>query len=197
MAPPKPAEAKRRYFSVEEANRTLPLVKVIVTNIVHQFHVVNDLKQRLAAVLNERRRPSSDPYSEELAQTEAERETEEEKLAAYIDELTKLGVELKGPDGLCDFYSIMDGREVYLCWRLGESEVLHWHELDAGVAGRQPLTAGAGTRTAPRSPCAPVLPLAPRPDAPVHNPDDGPPLGQGAGRRALWSLLGWGLDRTG
>ena len=139
MAPPKPVEAKRRYFSVEEANKTLPLVKVIVTDIVHQFRVVNDLKQRLSAVLNERRRPASDPYSEELAQTQAELETEEEKLATFIDELTRLGVELKGPDGLCDFYSIMDGREVYLCWRLGEPQVMHWHELDAGVAGRKPL----------------------------------------------------------
>jgi hypothetical protein len=140
MAPPKPVEVKRRYFSVEEANKTLPLVKVIVTDIVHQFRVVNDLKQRLSAVLNERRRPASDPYSEELAQTQGELETEEEKLAAFIDELTKLGVELKGPDGLCDFYSLMDGREVYLCWRLGELQVMHWHELDAGVAGRKPLS---------------------------------------------------------
>jgi len=139
MAPPKPVEVKRRYFSVEEANRTLPLVKVIVTDIVHQFRVVNDLKQRLSAVLNDRRRPASDPYSEELAQTQAEHETEQEKLAAFIDELTKLGVELKGPDGLCDFYSIMEGREVYLCWRLGEPQVMNWHELDAGVAGRKPL----------------------------------------------------------
>jgi hypothetical protein len=141
MAPPKPAEPKRRYFSVDEANRTLPLVKAIATDIVHQFKVVDDLKQRLSAVLNERRRPSSDPYSEELAQTQSELEAEQEKLAVYIDELTKLGVELKGPDGLCDFYSIMDGREVYLCWRLGEPQVMHWHELDAGVAGRKPLTA--------------------------------------------------------
>jgi hypothetical protein len=139
MAPPKPAEAKRRYFSVEEANRTLPLVKVIVTDIVHQFGIVSDLKQRLSAVLSERRRPASDFYSEELAQTQSELENEEEKLAGFIDELTKLGVELKGFDGLCDFYSIMDGREVYLCWRLGEPQVMHWHELDAGVAGRKPL----------------------------------------------------------
>jgi hypothetical protein len=141
MASPKPVEAKRRYFTVEEANRTLPLVKVIVGDIVAQFRVVNDLKQRLSAVLNERRRPASDPYSEELAQTQAELETEEEKLASFIDELTKLGLELKSDDGLCDFYSLMDGREVYLCWRLGEPQVLHWHELDAGVAGRKPLNA--------------------------------------------------------
>jgi hypothetical protein len=144
MAATKPVEAKRRYFTVEEANKALPLVKAIVSDIVRQFHLVNELKQRLSAVVSEHRRPSSDPYCEELAQSQAELEAEVAKLEAYIDELSRLGVELKGPDGLCDFYSIMEGREVYLCWRLGEPEVMHWHELNAGVAGRQPLVAHSG-----------------------------------------------------
>ena len=67
MPPPKSAESKRRYFSVEEANKTLPLVRAIVADIVRQFHVLNELKQRLSAVMGQRKRPSSDPYSEELA----------------------------------------------------------------------------------------------------------------------------------
>jgi hypothetical protein len=41
--------------------------------------------------------------------------------------------------GLVDFPAILDGREVYLCWELGEDEVAHWHDLDAGYGGRQPL----------------------------------------------------------
>jgi hypothetical protein len=154
MAPPK-VEANRKYFTVEEANKALPLVKAIVTDIVHQFTVVTELNQRLSAVKSDRKRTSaSDPYSEEMAQSQAELEAEEERLAAYIDELTKLGVELKGTgSGLCDFYSLMDGREVFLCWRLGEPQVMHWHELDAGFDGRKPLTppavarAGAGPRS--------------------------------------------------
>ncbi len=150
MAASKPAEAKRRYFSVEEANRTLPLVRAIVTDIVQQWHKVNELKQRLSAVVSDRKRPTSDVYSEELAQSQSEMEVEEEKLTSYIDELTKLGVELKGPDGLCDFYSMVDGREVYLCWRLGEAEVSHWHELNAGFAGRKPLASLAGSRSSHR-----------------------------------------------
>ncbi len=150
MAPPKLPETKKKYYTVEEANKTLPLVKMIVSDIVRQFHTVNELKLRLSAVMNERRKPAGDYYSEELAQSQAEMEAEEEKLAGYIDELTRLGVELKGPDGLCDFYSIMDGREVYLCWRLGEPQVMHWHELNAGVAGRKPLTSLAGSRGVPR-----------------------------------------------
>ncbi|MHC5539974.1 DUF2203 family protein, partial [Singulisphaera rosea] len=143
MAPPKPAEVKRRYFSVEEANKTLPLVRAIMTDIVRQWNTVSELKQRLSAVKSDRGRASGDVYSEELAQSQAEMGAEEKALGAYIDELTELGVEFKGPDGLCDFYSMMDGREVLLCWRLGEPEVLFWHETNAGVAGRQPLVAAS------------------------------------------------------
>jgi hypothetical protein len=141
MAPAKPiVGSRRKYFTVEEANRALPLVKRIVSDIVHQYRVVEDLQQRLSMVSRDRRRPSNDLYSEELAQSQAEFEAEESKLTTYVEELRRLGVELKGPDGLCDFCSIMDGREVFLCWRLGEPEVMYWHELDAGFAGRQPLT---------------------------------------------------------
>lgn len=148
MAPAKPIiEKKRKYFTVEEANNALPLVKMIVADIVRQYRIVEDLQQRLSMVSKDRRKPSKDLYAEELAQSQAELDVEEQKLMSYIEELKKLGVEFKGPDGLCDFYSIMDGREVFLCWRLGESEVSHWHDLDSGFAGRQPLTEDARTST--------------------------------------------------
>jgi hypothetical protein len=141
MAPAKPVVGKKRkYFTVEEANNALPLIRMIVGDIVRQYRVVEDLQQRLSMVAKERRKPAKDLYSEELAQSQAERDTEEQKLMTYIDELKRLGVEFKGPDGLCDFYSIIDGREVFLCWRLGEPEVSYWHDLDSGFAGRQPLT---------------------------------------------------------
>lgn len=150
MAPPKPLEAKRKYFSVEEANKTLPLVRAIVGDIVRQFHTVNELGQRLASLGHGRSKHASDLYSEELAQSEAEMESERSRLEAYQEELERLGVELKGPDGLCDFPSLVDGREVYLCWRLGEPEVMFWHELHDGFPGRQPLTAMKGKRSEQR-----------------------------------------------
>ena len=148
MAPAKPIVQKsRRYFTVDEANKALPLIRMILGDIVRQYRVVEDLQQRLSGVSRERRRPSNDLYTEELAQSQAELESEESKLTSYIDELKRLGVEFKGPAGLCDFYSIMDGREVFLCWRLGEAEVSYWHDIDAGFAGRQPLPAHACTAT--------------------------------------------------
>jgi hypothetical protein len=43
------------------------------------------------------------------------------------------------PSGLVDFPALVTGRQVWLCWRLGEGDVTWWHELSAGVAGRRPL----------------------------------------------------------
>ena len=150
MAPAKPvADQRRKYFSVEEANRSLPLVRAIVEDIVRQSRLVDGLQQRVQRVLRERRRPSDDLYSEELAQTQNELEVEEDKLQTYAAELQNLGVELKSDEiGLCDFRSMMNGREIYLCWRLGEPQVMFWHELDAGFAGRQALRAHAEPATA-------------------------------------------------
>ena len=41
--------------------------------------------------------------------------------------------------GLVDFPAIRDDEEIYLCWLVDEPEIEHWHELDAGFAGRRPL----------------------------------------------------------
>jgi hypothetical protein len=41
--------------------------------------------------------------------------------------------------GLVDFRSVRNGEEVYLCWRQGEERISHWHTLESGFAGRQPI----------------------------------------------------------
>ena len=145
------ATRKPKYFTVDEANRMLPLVRPIVTDVIRQWEVVRDLEQRLTTV--DRRKSAGagsesdgpDLYEEELAQSRGQLDAEKASLNGYLEELEDLGVELKGADGLCDFPSLRDGREIYLCWRLGEPEVAHWHELRGGYAGRQPLRPAAAT----------------------------------------------------
>jgi hypothetical protein len=61
-----------------------------------------------------------------------------EQLQDYVDELGSIGVELKDYEsGLIDFPGRHQGRDIYLCWKLGEEKVTHWHELHSGYAGRQ------------------------------------------------------------
>jgi hypothetical protein len=63
-----------------------------------------------------------------------------------------MGVAVKDLDiGLCDFLGRLDGRDVWLCWQLGEKRVAYWHDLNSGYAGRQPLEPG-GESKAPAPP---------------------------------------------
>jgi len=133
-----------KLFTVEEANATLPLVRTIASDMANLARDVVERRERLALLTEGRDRQEDSPYREELVQVEQELEKDAQRLQGYVNELTQLGVEPKNAiEGLLDFPSVMDGRVVYLCWKLDEPEVLHWHEIDAGFDGRQPLTAGS------------------------------------------------------
>ena len=135
---------RQRFFTVEEANARLPLVRAITEDMVELASDFVDRKQRLEALLENRKPTAKDAYSEELVEMQKTLERDSQRLRGYARELQELGVEPKGAmEGLVDFPAWVDGREVCLCWRLGEAEVLFWHELEAGFAGRQPLVASA------------------------------------------------------
>jgi hypothetical protein len=63
------------------------------------------------------------------------------EIRALVQTIADMGVEVKDLDaGLIDFRSTRRGREIYLCWKLGEGErISWWHELDTGFAGRRPI----------------------------------------------------------
>lgn len=61
-------------------------------------------------------------------------------LKAEVEWLASQNILLRDPEtGLIDFPSELAGREVFLCWRLGEDDVAHWHDVEAGFLGRKPL----------------------------------------------------------
>ncbi len=126
-----------RIFTIEEANRTLPLVGRIVDDLVRDHRLWED-KVREFELATVGSSPEHPDAIAELLQTEAQRLARE--IEGYIAELNALGVIVKGMDtGLVDFRGQMDGRDVYYCWKLGEPSVMYWHEIDAGFVGRQRL----------------------------------------------------------
>ena len=63
-----------------------------------------------------------------------------ERLLELLDEVTAHGVIVRDPQtGLLDFPAMRDGEEIYLCWRLGEDEIGHWHSRETGFSDRRPL----------------------------------------------------------
>jgi hypothetical protein len=136
---------RKKYFTIDEANAMLPLVRAIVKDLADLSRDVFERRQRLEHLLAGRNPDKDDVYSQELVQVEEELEKDSQRLRDYVEELQRLGVEPKnGLEGLVDFPTLIDDHPAYLCWKLGESEVLFWHELEAGFAGRQSLTADAG-----------------------------------------------------
>ena len=128
-------EKARKVFTLEHANRTLPLVRRIVTDIVDQYKLVVTAQRGLHEL-------AEDATAEQKRRAEEISRDAVEKLRGLADELEEVGCELKDyQTGLIDFPGQRQGRDVYLCWRLGENDIQHWHEVDAGFNGRQTIDA--------------------------------------------------------
>lgn len=141
---PAAAYQPEKLFTIDEANAMLPLVRAITRDLVQLAREVIERQQRVEYLRSGRDMDKSDPYADELAQSLADLEHDKERLREYVLELRELGVEPKSAtEGLIDFPALVDGQLVFLCWKLDEPEVLFWHSLDGGFAGRQSLTAGS------------------------------------------------------
>ena len=127
------------------------------TELVHERHFTkeeaNALLPQLTALLSQLREAK-----DELTDTDAHEALSEAgptngggdqgrqvgiaflEVRRLLETLEEAGLVLRDIDrGLIDFPALIDGREVYLCWELGEDEVGHWHDLEGGYGGREPL----------------------------------------------------------
>jgi hypothetical protein len=138
-------------FTVDQANRTLPLVRRIVEDVVREHRRWQEKILELELVAStaanavgaERTTPPPPP-DERVAAIERDAMAIARDIDIFERELEVLGIVLKDRRlGLIDFPGEIDGRRVWLCWRLGEPAVQFWHDLEAGYAGRQPLPAAA------------------------------------------------------
>jgi hypothetical protein len=128
-----------KVFSIAEANRTLPLVSRIVRDIVAE----HPRWRQLVAEYEVAALAAKPEWGESPAQArlQAEIDTVARRIDGYVRELHGVGCHLKSyEDGVVDFYCRHENRLVFLCWRLGEDVVTHWHELDGGFGGRRAIT---------------------------------------------------------
>jgi hypothetical protein len=129
-----------RYFTAEDANELLPIVRPLVERMVshrRSLAVASVRHARIAAKIAGNG-GGVDPH--EIDRLQASVESEAQAVADAVDELQQLGLLVKDLDeGLVDFPALRGEEEVLLCWRLGEEEVGYWHTVDEGFAGRRPL----------------------------------------------------------
>ena len=128
-------------FTVEEANKRLPLVSVIVKDLSELSRMVAERRNRIEQLTSPAaRKAENDPYVEERQQILEELESNVKYLERYETELDQLGVWCRDHvDGVVVFPSEIDGVKIHLSWQLGEPEVLYWHGVDEGFNDRRPL----------------------------------------------------------
>ena len=127
-----------KLFTLAEANRTLPLVRRVVQDIMSVYPEWKDLVSRYELVASQARPEWGE--SKEQVDLKTQIDAVAGKINRYLGELEQIGCEFKGFDeGLVDFHGRLDEREILWCWKCGEDRITHWHELDSGFGGRQPL----------------------------------------------------------
>jgi len=124
-----------RFFSLDEARAVLPEVKVLVEKLQRTKHSLEVFKNIEIEFCDE-------SVLDDINMTKINKEFHRLSYQFFdcIDKLEEIGCVLKDSNlGLVDFYSIVDGREILFCWRFGENDITHWHDLEAGFRGRMPI----------------------------------------------------------
>jgi len=130
-----------KTFTIDEAQSLLPVLESLLKRAIEGKREADEVEAGLSEIA--RRIYLSGGMKVDtatVAQKRAEMEEHLQRVRENLAEIDAIGVQVKDLDtGLLDFPCRLDDQVVLLCWRLGEPAIEHWHTLEAGFKGRQPL----------------------------------------------------------
>jgi len=128
-----------RFFDLDEANEALRELEPILAALRDQRAELIRLRDRVLAATSGEAAEPSDP-TDELKRLRLRMQGVVDQMQAGVARIDELGATLRDIEtGLIDFPALASGRQIWLCWRLGEGPIEWWHELSAGFDGRLPL----------------------------------------------------------
>lgn len=131
-----------RLFTLEEANALIPRLELIMERMQKRGI---ELRQAIETMARETDEPMANIEVGQLLERRPELRALVEELERCIAEIEEVGGQFKGLElGLVDFPSEIEGQIGLLCWQYGEKEITHWHSLEGGFDGRQPLASAGG-----------------------------------------------------
>ncbi len=127
----------KKYFTIETAQKKINLHKKRIIKL-------QNLKKLIDALLSVQITSMAEIDLHELAETNLKLNKEYHKLChefyKQLEQLQNSGIIIKDLEqGLIDFYCKFEGREIFLCWKLGEPKLAYWHELETGILGRKKI----------------------------------------------------------
>jgi hypothetical protein len=136
-----------RFFDIDEANATLTEVAPLLDTLASQRAELIRLRDRSLAAHQPAGGTGGDagevddaPDPEEARRIRLRMQGVIDQMAAAVARIDALGITLRDIErGLIDFPALVSGRQVWLCWQLGETDVTQWHELETGFGSRRPI----------------------------------------------------------
>jgi hypothetical protein len=126
-----------KHFTVDQANEALPVLREAVGTLQDRMKWLHENPPEIPFIVKEFRIPFDAPVSRPYF-------TRLIEVREALGEVHSLGCQIKDIRmGLVDFPSRLFGKEVLLCWRVGEEAVEYYHDLESGYSGRQPIPEGA------------------------------------------------------
>lgn len=132
-----------RFYSIDEANEQLAHVAPLLEHLAAQRLDLIRLRDRVVTVGSggPGEADEADEGDEELRRLRLRMQGIIDQMQADVARIDALDIALRDIEtGLIDFPALLSGRQIWLCWRLGEAAVDSWHDLSTGFAARQPLS---------------------------------------------------------
>jgi hypothetical protein len=130
-----------RFYAIDEANAALPDVERILVALRDQREELIELRDRVVAAAPADGETPTTGAAEQIRLLRLGMQGLIDQMQAGVARLVEMDVTLRDiSTGLIDFPALVSGRPIWLCWRLGETDVAHWHAHDEGYDTRRPLT---------------------------------------------------------
>ena len=129
-----------RFFDVDAANEALVEVAPLLATLADQRAELIRLRDRALAASAPAGVVPEELEEDDTRLIRLRMQGVIDQMSAAVARIDALGITLRDIErGLIDFPALAGGRQVWLCWQLGEADVDHWHELEDGFGGRRPL----------------------------------------------------------
>lgn len=122
-----------RYYTLVEARQTLPVVKTLMATIQSARQAILQLRPEAWPAISQAAHNGGSQAAGTMAHHIG-------RLEHAVKTILGMGIQIKDLDhGVIDFLGKRDGRDICLCWRMGEEDIAFWHDMESGFAGRRPI----------------------------------------------------------
>ena len=123
-----------RHYTLREANEALVIIRPMIEELMRIGEKIRTHQPELWAIVQKSAGNGGNPTLSKMLK-------DFDRLDELLHKIQDMEIQVKDLTvGLLDFVALREGREVYLCWKYGEDNIQFWHEIDAGFAGRHPIS---------------------------------------------------------